>query len=267
MRRSMLRLAAVAAFVALGSFASAALGQDFNRSYRLPADGQISVRNVSGDVEVTGHDGDQVTVVGYKEGRDREVVQVEDLSSGGHVDIRAKYPRDCNNCEASIRFEVRVPRSTRFTFSPISSASGNIKVTGVTGSLKVNTASGDVFISGVAGEVNASTASGEMSVREVAGTVSASTASGNVDVEIARLEGAENMKFSSASGDVNVRMPSSLDAEVSMSTASGQIKTNFPLEVKESRYGSGSKAEGRLGSGARILRISTASGNVSLMSN
>lgn len=263
----MLRLAATAAVVALGSLASTALGQDFNRSYRVPAGGQISVRNVSGDVEVTGHDGDQVTVVGHKEGRDREVVEVEDLSGAGNVDIRAKYPRNCNNCEASIRFEVRVPRSTRFTFNPISSASGNIKVTGVTGSLKVNTASGDVLISGVSGDVHASTASGEMSVREVAGTVNASTASGNVDVEIARLEGAENMKFSSASGDVNVRMPSSLDAEVSMSTASGQIKTNFPLEVKESQYGSGSKAQGRLGSGARILRISTASGNVSLMGN
>lgn len=267
MRRSMLRLAAVAAFAALGSVANAALGQDFNRSYRLSPGGTISIRNVSGDVDVAGHDGDQVTVVGHREGRDRDVIEVEDLSGPNSVDIRVKYPRDCNNCEASIRFEVRVPRSSRFTFSPISSASGNIKVANVAGSVKVSTASGNVLVSNVAGEVNASTASGEMSVREVAGTVSASTASGNVEVEIARLEGAENMKFSSASGDVNVRLPSSLDAEVTMSTASGQIKTNFPLEVREDKYGAGSRAQGRLGSGARLLRISTASGNVSLMGN
>lgn len=266
MRTGLLRLAAAAAFVTLASF-TAALGQDFNRSYRLATGGTIGVRNVSGDVEVTGYDGDQVVIQGFKEGRDRDVIEVEDLSGANNVDIRVKYPRDCHNCNASIRFVVQVPRSARYTLNPISSASGNIKLTGVNGDIKVSTASGDVLVSGVAGSVQASTASGEMSVREVAGTVSASTASGNVEVEIARLEGAENMKFSSASGDVNVRLPSSLDADVSMSTASGQIKTNFPLEVKESKYGSGSRAQGRLGSGARTLRISTASGNVSLMSN
>lgn len=265
MRRSLLRLAALSAFVTLTSLT--ALGQDFNRSYRLTNGGTVSVRNVSGDVEVVGYDGDQVIVNGYKDGRDREIVEVEDTSGANSVDIRAKYPRDCRNCEASIRFVVQVPRSTRLTFNPISSASGNIKVTNVSGDIKVATASGDVLVSGASGQINASTASGEMSVRDVAGTVSASTASGNVEVEIARLEGAENMKFSSASGDVSVRVPSSLDADVSMSTASGRIETNFPLEVKESKYGAGSKAQGRLGSGARILRISTASGNVSLTSN
>jgi DUF4097 and DUF4098 domain-containing protein YvlB len=75
------------------------------------------------------------------------------------------------------------------------------------------------------------------------------------------------MKFSSASGDVRVRVPSSVDADVYMSTASGSIRTNFPIEIREDRHGSGSRAEGRLGSGARSLRISTASGNVSLTSN
>jgi hypothetical protein len=51
-----------------------------------------------------------------------------------------------------------------------------------------------------------------------------------------------------------------------MSTVSGDIETNFPIEVKQDRYGSGSRAEGQLGSGARTLKISSASGNVSLKS-
>jgi DUF4097 and DUF4098 domain-containing protein YvlB len=103
-----------------------------------------------------------------------------------------------------------------------------------------------------------------VSVREAAGTVSASSASGDVDVEIARLEGTGNMKFSTASGDVNVRMPSSLDAEVHLSSVSGSVKTSFPIQVQERQHGTGSYAEGRLGAGARTLRITSASGNVSL---
>lgn len=259
----MLRLVVVTAFLSLAP-AATALGQDFSKSYRLGAGGTISIRNVSGNVDVTGHDGDQIVVIGRKEGRDVNMVEVEDTSGGNSVDIRVRYPRNCNRCEASINFDVKVPRSTRYVLSPISSASGNIRVTGLTGDIKVSTASGDVMVSNVTGEINASTASGEMSVRDVSGTVSASTASGNVDVEIARLEGDGSLKFSSASGDVSVRLPSNADADVRMSTSSGRIKTTFPIEVRESEHGSGSRAEGRIGSGSRLLRISSASGDVSL---
>ena len=44
-----------------------------------------------------------------------------------------------------------------------------------------------------------------MRVRDAAGTVNASTASGNVDMELARLEGTGDMRFSSASGDVKLK--------------------------------------------------------------
>lgn len=75
------------------------------------------------------------------------------------------------------------------------------------------------------------------------------------------------MKFSTASGDVDVRLPSNLDADVHLSTVSGTLKTNFPLEVKEREHGPGSSARGQLGGGTRRLRISSASGDVSLNSN
>jgi hypothetical protein len=243
----------------------AAFSQDFQKTYRLGAGGSVSVSNVSGDVNVAGYDGDAVTVSAFKEGRDRELVEVEDLSTAGGIRLRASYPRHCD-CDASIRFEVKVPRSLRLNFEKISTASGNISVKDVNGQLGVSTASGDVTVEGVSGEIRASTASGNVRVREVAGTVNASSASGDVDVEIARLEGTGGMKFSTASGDVSVRLPSSLDADVHMSTVSGSVKTNFPLEVKERDYGPGSTAKGRLGSGSRTLRISSASGNVSLTS-
>jgi DUF4097 and DUF4098 domain-containing protein YvlB len=192
MRSLLFRVSAVVALLFFAS-ASEAFAQDYQKSYRLNAGDTVRVRNVSGDVNITGYEGDSVTVSAFKEGRDRAQVEV-------------------------------------------------------------------------AGEINASTASGNMSVRNVSGTVSAQSASGNVRVEIARLEGDGDMKFATASGDVDVRLPASLDANVKLSTMSGTVKTNFPLEVKERQHGPGSTAEGQLGSGARRLHITSASGDVSLNS-
>jgi DUF4097 and DUF4098 domain-containing protein YvlB len=246
--------------------AVSAAAQDFQKSYNLEAGGSVEIESVSGDINLTGYEGSAVVVSAYKEGRDRDMVEVEDESTQGHVSLRAKYPNDCRNCQVSLRFEVRVPRSANLSFDKISTASGNVKAEGFTGRLHLSTASGDVTVRGVSGEIKAASASGTVRVADATGTVNASTASGDVEVELTRLEGAGDMRFSSASGDVHVRMPTNIDARVSMSTASGDIETNFPLEVKHDRYGSGTRAEGQLGSGTRVLKISTASGNVSLKS-
>jgi hypothetical protein len=264
MKTMLVRLSAAAALLFVAS-ASEVFAQDYQKSYRLNAGDTVSVRNVSGDVNITGYEGESVTVSAFKEGRDRDKVEVVDESGAGGVNLSVKYPRECD-CDASVRFELRVPRGVRLSFNKVSTASGNIRLKGVNGQVKVSTASGDVTVDEVAGEINASTASGNVSVRNVSGTVSAQSASGDVTVEIARLEGEGDLKFSTASGNVDVRLPASLDASVHLSTVSGSVKTNFPLEVKERRYGPGSTAEGQLGSGARRLRISSASGDVSLNS-
>ncbi len=241
-----------------------AKGQDFQKSYKLAGGGSVAIQNVSGNVAVSGYDGDAVIVNGYKEGRDRDMVEVADRSAGNRVEVSVHYPSPCN-CDASVRFDVRVPRSLNLTLDKISTASGNIEVAGVNGSVDVSTASGDVNITSVNGRINASTASGEMRVKDVVGEVSAQSASGDVEVEIAQLSGNEDMKFTSASGDVHVRLPANLDADVSISSATGSIKTDFPIEVKERRYGPGSQARAQLGSASRSIRLSTASGDVSLM--
>lgn len=259
--RQLFRLASVVALCLASSVVASA--QDFQKSYTLGANGSVSISNVSGAINISGYDGDAVTVSGFKEGRDREQVEIVDTSSANGIDLSVRYPRNCN-CDASIRFEVRVPRSITYDFSKIATASGDIQIKGVRGNIKARTASGDVLVEDVSGEIEAATASGNLNVREAAGTVSASSASGDVHVEIARLEGTGNMKFSTASGDVSVSLPASLDADVHLASLSGTVKTSFPLEVKERKHGPGSWAEGRLGAGSRTLRITSASGDVSL---
>lgn len=264
MRRKMIfRFAAAALLCA--AWAVAAQAQDFRQSFNLAPGGSITIKNVSGDIDISGYDGAAVEVTAYKEGRDRDRVSVENLSTPNRVSLRADYEENCN-CDASLRFEVKVPRSVSFNFEKISTASGSLKAEGITGRVEMHTASGDVTLSGVSGEIRASAASGTVKVRNASGSVNASSASGDVDVELTRVDGDGDMRFSTASGNVHVRLPASVDATVEMSTVSGSLETNFPIAVKKDEYGSGSRARGQLGGGSRRLKISSASGDVSLKS-
>jgi hypothetical protein len=229
---------------------STAIGwsQDFQRSYTVPSGGQIRIGNVSGDVRVEGYSGDSVIVEGFKEGRDRDLVKIEDLSSGDRIDVRVRYPEHCS-CDASVNFSVRVPSKVSYNFDRIYSVSGSVDVSNITGRLRAESVSGDVDVAGVTG------------------LVSASSVSGDVNAALVQVEGAGDMKFSSVSGNVTVRAPSSLDADIEMSIVSGSLKTDFAIEIHEPRYGPGRSARGRLGSGAHSLRISTVSGRVSLSRN
>jgi DUF4097 and DUF4098 domain-containing protein YvlB len=233
--------------IMLAGFALAvtASAQDFQKTYRIGAGGQIRIGNVSGDVIVTGYDGDSVVVTGTKKGRDRDMIEVEDRSGTANVDVGVRYPKNCN-CDASIRFEVQVPRSVNYNFDQISSVSGDVRVTGVNGKLHASAVSGDVHVT------------------DVSGSVSASAVSGDVKVEINRLDGSDDMKFNTVSGDVNVMLPGNLDADVDMSSFSGSIKTDFAIEVRSERYGSRNTARAKLGEGTRRLKMSSVSGDLSL---
>lgn len=141
---------------------------------------------------------------------------------------------------------MKVPRGN-YKFDAISSVSGDVEVTGVSGDLRAKSVSGNVHV----GENN--------------GTVSGKSTSGNVEVEIIRLIGAGDMEFASVSGNVRVKLPANLDADVRMSTLSGGLKTNFLLNIEEPERAPGRRATGRIGSGSRSLKLSTTSGSVSLL--
>lgn len=244
MIKKLFRLSVVSAIISL-TFAVSASAQDFEKSYRVGAGSQVSVSNVSGDVIVTGYDGDAIVVRGIRQGRDSDRVEIEDKSSGNRVDLGVRYPKNCN-CDASIRFEVRVPRAVSYNFDGFASVSGNVEVSGVTGRLRASAVSGDVR------------------VKNVSGSATVNSVSGDVEVEVDRLDGSDDMKFTSVSGDVNVKMPSNLDADVDISSLSGSIKTDFPIEVQSERHGPRTFARGRLGSGARRVNMNTVSGDLTL---
>jgi hypothetical protein len=238
------RLVALAFTMAFGLQLMAS--EDFQRNYVLGPGGQIVISAISGNVVVKGYEGKNIEIIASKNGVDRDRIEIRDNSVGNRIELRSYYP-GMSNGDASVDFEVRVPSGVRFNFRRLSSFSGNVQVSKITGLIRVESVRGDV------------------DVEEVTGVVSATSVSGNIHVMLSQAKSRNNMKFSSISGNIEVRVPAQLDAIVDMSSASGLLKTDFPIEIQQRRYGPGYSARGKLGNGRQILRITTVSGSIRLI--
>jgi hypothetical protein len=219
--------------------------KDFQKKYTLPPGGLIIIENIVGDIVVRGYKGNEIEAQASKRGADSDLIEILDTSEGNRIEIHIR-PTQFQKIDASVEFEIRVPNSIEYNFARLSSFGGNVEVTGVIGRLRAESVRGNV-------ELN-----------DITGLVSASSFSGNVKIDIGKTQDRNNMRFSSVSGNIDISAPSNLDAFVEMSSASGMLKSDFPLEIQESRYGPGRSARGKLGAGKQILRVRSVTGRVSL---
>jgi DUF4097 and DUF4098 domain-containing protein YvlB len=86
--------------------------------------------------------------------------------------------------------------------------------------------------------------------------------SGDVVASIESLTGAGSLSFKTVSGDVTLELPRNLDADLSMTTVSGNVDSEFEMTLggRRSRRG----LEARIGRGGRDLDVSTVSGDLRL---
>jgi len=222
-----------------------AQAKDFHKKYTLPQGGLIIIENVVGDIIVKGYKGNDIEAQASKKGADSDLIEILDTSVGNRIEIHIR-PTQFQRIDASVEFEIRVPNSIEYNFARLSSFNGNVEVTDVIGQLRAESVRGNVELS------------------DITGLVSASSFSGNVKIDIGKTQDRNNMRFSSISGNIDISAPSNLDALIEMSSASGMLKTDFPLDIQESRYGPGRSARGRLGTGKQILRVRSVTGRVSL---
>ena len=180
----------------------------------------------------------------------------------------------------------------------LSTASGDVQAQNTKGTLTVGTGSGDITAAGHDGTFSAEAGSGDVTVTTVAGgTVEIETGSGNIsltgvtasrlaveagsgDVRISEAKapdadvetgsgnisvtlaaGFQSLSVEAGSGDVEVLAPSTIGATVDISTGSGDIETEFPLQVTRK---TSDGLRGTIGDGKGMLTVETGSGDVSL---
>jgi DUF4097 and DUF4098 domain-containing protein YvlB len=247
--RSHIRAVEVSTRVYQGNAQRETQTERVTKSVRLPADGEIALSNLAGDIVVTRGSGNEVTIEAIKTARGRTVeeakqvlqtIQLEIVERGERLEISARYPhteenrrRGSRSSSGSIAFNITAPERARISAN---SLSGNMSVRDIKGELSLETISGNVSITNAGRVSQAKTMSGDVEILDttIEGVMDAATVSGTMRVRNVK---AERLDVGSVSGDVvleNVRSKR-IDAQ----SVSGSVQLSGSL-VPGGRYDLGS---------------------------
>jgi Toastrack DUF4097 len=256
--------AALLAPIALSAQERQSQREAFTLSERVPAGQWIRVRNINGEMRVRAASGDKVEVTATKTWRrgDPKDVRIEtkksadgsilvcalwtenaicteDRYSSNNDDRRSWNDRDRN--DVAVEFEIRVPKG--------------VKV----GVWSVN---GGVSVDGVTSEVRAGTVNGSVEAVSTGGPVQANTVNGSVHATMGRLDGDEDLSFTTVNGTVVAEFAGDIDADIDLSTVNGRFQTDWPVTL--SGRIDPRRLRATLGKGGRRIKLTTVNGNVEL---
>lgn len=197
--------------------------------------------------------------------------------------------------DISVDYEITVPAETTIRTH---SGSGDQTIEGTRGNVDVQTGSGDVKMSNVTGEIRLQTGSGNVRAHEISGSIRGGAGSGDIEVEESgsgdidlhtgsgninvrgiqggfhaeagsgdiTAEGTQSGRWEirTGSGNVHIGLPGNAAFDADISTSSGTIEVNSPLEmtvqgrVQETRK----QIHGKVRGGGPLLSVRTGSGDI-----
>lgn len=203
----------------------------------IPGGQVIEINDVMGNIRAEETTGDEVEVIARKRGADDpRQVAIEVVEHKGGVTICAVYP----NVNPGRPFECRPSRGGGFRLAAASASEAHIRWD--------NGGGGDVVLNDLSVDFLVRV---PKRLRLIARTV---------DGEVSAQLSDQDVEAHSVRGDVSVNM-SPAGADIRAETASGQVQSEVPLEIREDPN-HGTFATGRIGRAHRILRLTSATGNI-----
>lgn len=233
-------------------------------TFAFDTDGVVELKQVPGDIVVSSWREPRIRIRAYAE---RVPLRTEFSRRRAFValDLPESANRNWGGRIGETRYEVTVPEGVRVIAGTVSgdvsvrgtrgavkvsSVSGDASATETRGEVEVSSVSGDALLRQAAGRVSATSVSGDVRVTDVAGNVKATTVSGDLllddvradDVEVKSVSGeirftgpiarTGRYELTTHSGTVELRVPASTRAAVTMSTFSGEIDSDFPVTLQ-----------------------------------
>lgn len=142
---------------------------------------------------------------------------------------------------------------------------GDTTLVGLAGPVLADTVSGSVEAQSVTGELRFHSVSGDLTVVEGAGaSVRAESVSGDMVLDLNPNGKPTDIRLTTVSGEVAIRLPHPADAKVEANTASGSVSNGFE-DLRVSGQWGAKKITGTLGAGTGKLRATTVSGSIALL--
>ncbi len=211
--------------------------EKFTKTVSLAKDGEVSLTNISGSIEVKTWDKGEVkidalkiskatTVAKAKENAAKVKITVE--KEGNTLEIKTEYPKSKkaqkNSINVSVNYYLMIPAKAA---AKITSVSGSVNLESIGGAAKVKAISGTVTIKKADKGVDCDAVSGNIIVQDVTGNAYLKAISGKIDAEGIR----GSIKASVVSGKIvlrNVSEADTVDAQVTSGSVSyeGKIKSD-----------------------------------------
>jgi hypothetical protein len=285
------------------AFASTPQGT-FEKSFQVTGPVDLEVLTRSGDITIrTGPAGSVFIrgkifvgdhwLMGRRQGDVDAIQQHPPLRQEGNS-IHIDY---VNAHDISVDYEITVPADTTLRTrsgsgdqtiegihgnTDLQSGSGDMKLANLTGEIRMQTGSGNVRAHEVAGAIRGGAGSGDIEVEETGqGDIDLHTGSGNVTVRGIQggfraeagsgditAEGTQTggWEIRTGSGNVHVRLPANSAFDADISTSSGTVDVDSPIEmtvqgrVQESRK----TIRGKVRGGGPVLSVRTGSGDIQI---
>jgi DUF4097 and DUF4098 domain-containing protein YvlB len=269
---------------AMALLATAPCEAQERRTVPVNASALVRVHALDGDVRIRGESRSDVQVIDLERDSRRNGVRVS--GSGDEITVEAEGRRDV---------EVRVPTGTRIQAR---ARSGDIIISGVAGSVAVETMGGDVVIDGspatftaetlngdvrVLGDVQTvriASVSGDIQIPRATGSIEATTTSGDVEITSRNVSSGSFestsgdvvfdgdvapdalLRFRSSSGDILLTVSSSVNADFDLDSVVGDLRSDLGPRPERSRYTGGASSRFTAGNGGARIIVRNVSGDI-----
>lgn len=142
---------------------------------------------------------------------------------------------------------------------------GDTTLVSLAGPVGAETVSGSLEAQAVTGDLRFHSVSGDLTVVEGAGTsVRAESVSGDMVLDLDPTGKPTDIRLTTVSGELAIRLPHPADAKVEANTASGSVSNGFEDLWVNGQWGA-KRITGTLGSGTGTLKATTVSGSIALL--
>jgi len=206
---------------------------------QFSAKSSITIRTVSGDVDIKGGDQSEINLeccgMMKNDERDKEL-----LVSSVSEDIDIKTPEKIN--------------------LSISAVSGDIDIENIIGNIECESVSGDLEATSITGKITFKSASGDIEINKLEGGVEVKGASSDIEIEYTEPD---DSKIETKSGDVSITLPEKTNAILELYSEDGEINVD-----KIDKYEELDKSDGYLkigiGKKTKTITVKTKSGDIEI---
>lgn len=263
--------------------------QQADTTFAVDASGRLQVTQIEGELSVTAWDRGEMRVVAEY---DDDEGRIEIRESGGTVHVAAKGEWGEPVWAA---LDITVPRSMAIEVSGVSlpvsisgpvgdvtvgTAEGDLELEGGSGNVALNVVEGVISVAGASGNIVINAVDGDVTVTEASGVLAVTAVDGDVSLEGIQ---SENVAVTSVDGDIGyvgsivdggryvlsthdgdlwVTIPDGTNARVSVDTFSGELDTDFAVEM-EGDFGK-KRVSFTIGTGKALVELSVFDGTISL---